>query len=915
MTPSTGSRTRLIKTAHHLGSVCAFLLLASAAHGAPCEFPDRLGAALPVNESSTEGASPAIASTGTEVGIAWRGMLAGNPTMLFRIVDLNGAALTPEITIGQDGIPSMTWSGSQYGLAWASSKPFLERFDSNGFFLGTTTVSSSGSQPAVAFGGSVFGIAFRAGSEQDLNFRRVDTSGQTFGAQTNLTLNFDAVMPAQPDLVWRGGGWAVAWQDVRTGSPQIFHALINTDGNASVETQISHSSGSATNVDLAWTGAEFGVAWEDTRHGTSEIYFALVNTSGQVVSFEIRVTNDSEPSARPSVEWNGSEFGLTWDHGNPGSVEQRFRRVDSTGAPIATPLTLTAMPSGSSEGDIAWSGSEYSVAVAKGGAGSDSVIYVRVACNCIDGDGDDSTSCQDCDDADSTVFPGAPQVCDEVNNDCEDSEWPAVPETEVDDDGDGVAECQGDCDDTSGQVFPGAPQVCDGVNNDCNHPSWPGVELTNDGDDDLDGFSECGSDCDDSNGSVFPGAPQVCDGVNNDCSDPNWPDVPQVEIDLDGDGFSECQGDCDESNVAINPDNVEECNGVDDNCNGLVDEYGDEEDGDGDGVNGACDNCPEHFNTSQLDSDSDGLGNSCDNCPAVENPQQENSDSDPHGDACDNCVDTDNVGQEDGEGDGVGDVCDNCPEDTNPQQEDQDIDGEGDVCDQDIDGDGVQNDIDLCPVTADPSNADSDGDGLGDVCEDCPFDPVNDGDADGACGDVDNCDGLFNPGQEDLDADELGDICDNCPADYNPLQGDLDVDGVGDACDNCLLDRNSAQSNMDGDSEGDVCDLDDGVIYIQFSDPNFVEWQEELGFDSWNTYRGDLAVLQDEGLYTQDSAVHALAGQQCDSSAAWWQDLDPLPPGSVVFYLTTGLSGGVESSLGEDSSGVERANANPCDGS
>ena len=38
----------------------------------------------------------------------------------------------------------------------------------------------------------------------------------------------------------------------------------------------------------------------------------------------------------------------------------------------------------------------------------------------------------------------------------------------LDDDGDGFSECNGDCNDGNASVFPGAPEVCDALDNDCN---------------------------------------------------------------------------------------------------------------------------------------------------------------------------------------------------------------------------------------------------------------------------------------------------------------------------------------------------------------------------------------------------------------------------------------------------------------
>ena len=523
----------------------------------------------------------------------------------------------------------------------------------------------------------------------------------------------------------------------------------------------------------------------------------------------------------------------------------------------------------------------------------------RITCGegCTNLDLDFHCENQDCDDQDASVYPGAPQLCDGINNDCDDPNWPtpdlaeldldndgyapcagdcddtdpaigsAQPEVcngiddncndliDEDFDGDGLTACQGDCDDRNSDVYPGAPQLCDGANNDCDDPGWPQLppdEIDSDGD----GYRICGGDCNDAENTVYPGAPQLCDGINNDCDDPDWPSVPAYDLDEDSDGFSLCDGDCNDSVATANPDGSEICNGIDDNCNSLVDEDAIAEDSDVDGVNNLCDNCVRRTNPSQLDTDADSVGDLCDNCVAVPNINQQDTDTDLLGDACDNCPAIGNPSQADADADNVGDACDNCGSEPNTNQ------------------------------------SDIDADSLGDVCDNCPTAP--------------------NAAQQDVDADSVGDACDNCPQSANTPQLDLDSDRDGDACDNCISDYNPGQSDFDLDGEGDLCDLNDGLIYILGSAPSRIEWQDEAGFTKWNSYRGDMDYLRDTGIYTQDPALVPLARQECRLNDPWLDDTDLLSVGKVVFYLTTGVVGSSEMDLGVDSAGMVRANDNAC---
>jgi hypothetical protein len=179
----------------------------------------------------------------------------------------------------------------------------------------------------------------------------------------------------------------------------------------------------------------------------------------------------------------------------------------------------------------------------------------------------------DCNDDDNTVYPGATEVCDEKDNNCngiidENAQTTFYRDADGDGFGDALNSTQAcaapsgyvsdnaDCNDDDNTVYPGATELCDEKDNNCNGTIDENVKTTFFRDADGDGFGDAlnskqacaessgyvsnNTDCDDNDNTVYPGAVEVCDGKDNDCNGIIDENVKTTFFrDADGDGFGD----------------------------------------------------------------------------------------------------------------------------------------------------------------------------------------------------------------------------------------------------------------------------------------------------------------------------------------------------------------------------------------
>ena len=224
-----------------------------------------------------------------------------------------------------------------------------------------------------------------------------------------------------------------------------------------------------------------------------------------------------------------------------------------------------------------------------------------------DGDGDGFLPPEDCDDTDPDIHPGANELCNGADDDCDGSTDEDFPD--LDDPcsaGIGYCEQPGHMICHSNQVstmcsaVPGTPllyEMCNGVDDNCNgsidedftnlgSPCSAGTGAC-----EQSGVMVCAPDQASTVCNAVPGtgSDETCNGVDDNCNGTVDEGVTITFYrDSDGDNYGDAAGgtvqacslpagyadndtDCDDGDVTVHPGMTELCDGKDNNCNGVND--------------------------------------------------------------------------------------------------------------------------------------------------------------------------------------------------------------------------------------------------------------------------------------------------------------------------------------------------------
>lgn len=234
----------------------------------------------------------------------------------------------------------------------------------------------------------------------------------------------------------------------------------------------------------------------------------------------------------------------------------------------------------------------------------------------VDNDSDGYYSNEDCDDGNANIYPDAIEVCNGIDDNCNNKIDDADSDMATEDlslffldndlDGyggeqsilmcaetEGVSSESGDCDDSNPDVHPSALELCDDFDSDCDGLEDiqdtdvdPSTVLTVFLDSDNDGFgnpavslSSCSplegyvlnsEDCNDSDPTI---SPSISWYIDSDSDGYGNPSIVQMACEQPS-GFITDNSDCNDSDASVNPAAIENCDGIDTDCDPLTSEDG-----------------------------------------------------------------------------------------------------------------------------------------------------------------------------------------------------------------------------------------------------------------------------------------------------------------------------------------------------
>lgn len=356
---------------------------------------------------------PKVAEAGDRMLFVWleRNTTTEMRTLKAQLTDRLGRPTAPVQTLSPDSLPDGVWDG-HYRPVWTGQR----------FAVFWTPR-----------GGSLRNQLFVSFVEEDGTARpSVLVTNNLDGQRSRLS---------QMSSVWSGDHFLLATNldTTPTGSPDLWVLPVNADGTPRHPAVPVGSYGDLPQ----WIhmGDRFLLTWLYALPFVSRLEFAIFDHEGLLLDPPGIRTLPAPPEggiAQFDGSWTGAMVGILASTETWGGSEYNYKwwlwRIKPDGALVGSgPTLLSDSPTLSGIKRLIWAGEEFWVF---GRTKANKLYRFRVACSCVDADGDQYDPClgHDCDDSDPATHPRAPEICrggrDENCNgliDCEDPACPVGP--------------------------------------------------------------------------------------------------------------------------------------------------------------------------------------------------------------------------------------------------------------------------------------------------------------------------------------------------------------------------------------------------------------------------------------------------------------------------------------------------------
>lgn len=299
-----------------------------------------------------------IAASGNIIHTAWYDNRDGNYEIYYKRSTDDGLTwgadtrLTSDVNISIR--PSVALSGLNVHLVWYDTRNgneeiYYKRSADGGVSWGPdtrlTTNANNSILPSVSSLGMLVNVVWidNRDGNYEVYYKRSTDAGISWGTDTRLTNNASVSLMAS--CVMSGSAIHVTWDDTRDGPNEIYYKRSTDDGLTwGPDTRLSNIPGVSWFPSIAVFDSHVQVSWVENSDGNPEIYSKRSTDAGITWEANIRQTNNTAVSIRPTISISGTYVHLVWEDNVAGNEEVYYKYSTNGGVSFSPDIRLTNDP-------------------------------------------------------------------------------------------------------------------------------------------------------------------------------------------------------------------------------------------------------------------------------------------------------------------------------------------------------------------------------------------------------------------------------------------------------------------------------------------------------------------------------------------------------------------------------------------